>query len=98
MPRMFDSVLYHGTKPEKIEDIMREGLKPTYLGNSIICMSPKPEIAKNFGGMVLEVNVEGYDISCFEDCEAWERFVWTKGKAIPPNRIKLMSPEHRKVE
>ncbi len=87
--RKFDRVLYHGTKPENLACIMIEGLKPTYLGDSIICMSPKADIAKNFGELVLEVDVEGYDISCFDDCEEWERFVWTN-KSIPPDRIRVL--------
>ncbi len=85
--RMFDKVLYHGTSRGNVRSIMQEGLRPTYLGNSIICMSPKPDIAKNFGEVVLEINTEGYKISCFDDCEDWERFVWID-MPIPPNRIK----------
>ncbi len=83
--RKFDKILYHGTTPRNAEQIMVEGLKPTYL-ESIVCMSPKPEIAGNFGEVVLEVNTEGYTISCFDDCEDWERFVWTE-EPIPPDRI-----------
>lgn len=87
--RKFDTVLYHGTKMENLDSILRDGLKPTYLGNSIICMSPRPDIAKNFGECVLMVNTEGYDISCFDDCEDWERFIWTYSP-IPPDRIKVI--------
>ena len=87
MPRCFEKVLYHGTTSVNVKSILKEGLRPTYLGNSIVCMSPTPEIAKNFGEVVLEVNTDGYDISCFEDCEEWERFVWTK-EPIPPSKIK----------
>ena len=90
MPTKFDKVLYHGTDPCNLSSILQDGLKPGYLSNSIVCMSPDPEIAKKFGSCILKVNVEGYDISCFEDCEDWERFVWTK-EPIPPNRIKLLA-------
>ena len=86
--RKFEKVLYHATAKENLQRIMTEGLKPTYLGNSIICMSPTPEAARNFGEVVLGVDTTGYAISCFEDCEEWERFVWTD-KPIPPKRITL---------
>lgn len=89
MPRKFDKILYHGTNKENIPSILKEGLRPTYLGNCIICMSPNSEIAGNFGNTVLEVDVTGYKISCFEDCEGWERFVWCD-KPIPPERIKVV--------
>ena len=89
MPRCFEKVLYHGTKPESVASIMAEGLKPTYMGE-IVCMAPTPEIAKNFGEVVLEVDVNGYDLSAFEDCLEWERFCWTKGQVIPPERIKVL--------
>lgn len=85
--RCFDKVLYHGTSPDNVKGIMENGLEPRYLGNSIICMSPKPEIAKNFGAVVLEVSVDGYEMSCFDDCVEWERFVWTM-TPIPLDRIK----------
>ncbi len=85
--RKYDKVLYHGTAPENVTSIMQDGLEPKYLGGSIVCMSPKAEIAGNFGEVVLAVDVRGYKISCFDDCEEWERFVWTT-KAIPPSRIR----------
>ena len=87
--RCFDKILYHSTAHQNVPSILIEGLKPTYLGNSIICMSPKPEIAENFGEVVLEVNTGGYDISCFDDCAEWERFVWTEN-SIPPSKIKVI--------
>lgn len=87
--RCYEKKLYHGTSPQNIEGIFEDGLKPTYLGNSIVCMSPKPEIAKNFGEVILEVNVKSYDISCFDDCEEWERFVWTD-KPIRPDKLRVI--------
>ena len=92
-----DTILYHGTTPENAPLILLEGLKPTYM-KSIVCMSPKPEIARNFGEVVLRVNTSGYEISCFDDCEEWERFVWTD-KPIPPERITLATkPKDGKEE
>lgn len=88
--RTFEKILYHGTSPSNIQSIKRYGLRPTYLGKQIICMAPTREIAQNFGDLVLEVNVEGYDITCFEDCIEWERFVWTR-KNIPVSKIKFIS-------
>lgn len=88
--RKFDTILFHGTRQENVDSIFKDGLKPTYMGNSIICMSPTYKGASNFGTVVLEVNVNGYDISCFEDCEKWERFVWTD-RPILPERIRVVS-------
>ncbi|KKM70532.1 hypothetical protein LCGC14_1439710 [marine sediment metagenome] len=84
-----EEVLYHATTPENAKSIMTEGLKPTYMGNSIICMSPTPEAAMNFGDVVLRVDTSGYKISCFDDCVEWERFVW-RDAPIPPDRITIV--------
>lgn len=88
--RKFDTMLFHGTRQENIDSILKYGLRPTYLGNSIICMSPQLEIARNFGDVILKVDTSGYKISCFDDCEEWERFVWTDSP-IPPERIRLVN-------
>ncbi len=85
--KCFEHTLYHGTKRKHLKRILSEGLKPTYLGNSIICMSPSIEEARHWGQAVLGVDVQGYEISCFDDCAEWERFVWTK-EPISPDRLR----------
>ena len=89
MPRCYETILYHATSQDNIASIMREGLRPTYLGNSIICMSPTLKAAKNFGEVVIKVDVTGYKLSAFEDCLEWERFCWTK-KPISPEKLSLI--------
>lgn len=85
--RCYEKILYHGTLASNVESILSEGLRPSGFG--IVYMSPSPEIAKNFGECVLEVNVLGYKLSCFEDCVEWERFCWTD-KPIPSDKIKVI--------
>ena len=86
--RCFEDTLYHATARENVASILTGGLKPTYLG-SIVCASPTPEAAANFGEVVLRLDVTGYVLSCFDDCEDWERFIWTNAP-IPPERLRVI--------
>lgn len=76
--------LYHWTKAENLESILREGLRPSGLG--IVYLTPKPE---NWHGEVcLEVETGDLRTTAFEDARSWEVLCWGH---IPPENIKVYS-------
>lgn len=81
-------ILYHGTTPEALPGILREGLRPKRKGRCSY-LSPKPEAASCFGqGVLLQVDVpKRVPLSAFEDCEDWEVLCWG---TVPPSRITVL--------
>ena len=72
--------LYHWTKKENIESILKEGLRPSGFG--IVYLTPKPETY--VGEVCLEVETGNLKLTAFEDCKEWEVLGWG---AIPPKDI-----------
>jgi len=79
--------LYHWTRKENLESILREGLRPSGLG--IVYLTPRPECWKTRkqgqeqGEVCLEVETGDLRLSAFEDCKEWEVLCW--GHILPEN-------------
>jgi len=87
-------ILYHGTTPEAWARIQDEGLRPripkSQGGWGLIYLSPKSEIAQNFGEVVLEVETDDLKLTAFEDCKDWEVLCWLEGDAIEAEKVRVL--------
>ncbi len=75
--------LYHWTKKENIDSILREGLKPSGMG--IVYLAPEKSV--RFGDTLLEVETGDLRLTAFDDCNKWEVLCWGR---IPPGAIKTL--------
>ena len=57
--------LYHGTDKKNLESIMKNGLK-RLKDKTYVYTSPKKEIAKKYGNVVLEIEGRGLDLRVWE--------------------------------
>lgn len=76
--------LYHQTKSENIESILKTGLIPNGLG--IIYLSPRDDL--NFGDITLEVETGDNKLTAFANCKEWEVLCWGR---IEPSNIKILT-------
>ena len=75
-------ILYHQTKVENIEPILKMGLIPNGIG--IVYLSPLKNVG--FGEATLEVETGDNRLTAFDDCKEWEVLCWGK---IEPSRIRI---------
>jgi RNA:NAD 2'-phosphotransferase (TPT1/KptA family) len=61
-------ILYHGTKRNNVNSIMKHGLLRSHNGGDSVYIytSPKFEIAKNYGEAIIEINGRGLDLRVWE--------------------------------
>lgn len=76
-------ILYHQTKAENIESILKIGLMPNKIG--IVYLSPRNNL--NFGDTTLEVETGDNKLTAFDDCKDWEVLCWGK---IEPFNIRVL--------
>ncbi len=74
--------LFHQTKSENIESIMKDGLIPNGMG--VVYLSPCNNLG--FGDMLLEVETGNNRLTAFDDCKKWEVLCWG---SIKPQDIKI---------
>ena len=77
-------ILFHQTKLENIESILKTGLIPNKIG--IVYLSPCNNL--NFGDVTLEVETGDNKLTAFNDCKEWEVLCWGK---IKSQNIKVLS-------
>ena len=90
--------LYHVTKPENVESILKDGLLRCHgdYTSAFICLSEKPNSWIQDGLVLLEVDIDGIG----SEVRSWgvetdEINVWGD---IPPERIKVIENEQTRCK
>lgn len=78
---------FHGTLPENVPSILKEGLRLGGDASGTIWVARDEDEAARYGGAIFEVDFTGIKGGWFDDPEVWQAHLF---EPIPPDRLRLV--------